>query len=74
MSTPDGRAPEAEDPPRGAVPLRPAPKPPGGCGLTGCLYGTVLLFALLLAILLGYALVRGWQVPPNVRQGAAGSR
>jgi hypothetical protein len=60
------RKPPHDDLPDGIVPLpREAnPKPPGGCGLTGCLYGTMILFALLLLVMVGLALFRQWQVPP----------
>lgn len=59
------RKPPHDDLPDGIVPLpREAhPKPPGGCGLTGCLYGTMILFALLLLVMVGLALFRQWQVP-----------
>jgi hypothetical protein len=40
-----------------------APAGPGGCGLRGCLYGVVVLFALLLAAMVIFALVRPWPVP-----------
>ncbi|HEX5726524.1 MAG TPA: hypothetical protein VFX98_13705 [Longimicrobiaceae bacterium] len=49
-----------------ATPRSPT-EPPGGCGLRGCLYGTVLVFGVLLAILLGYVLLRVWQVPAFLR-------
>ncbi|HET6228458.1 MAG TPA: hypothetical protein VFE05_00185 [Longimicrobiaceae bacterium] len=39
------------------------PEPPGGCGLRGCLYGTVGLFVLLLAVMLIIALTRAWFTP-----------
>lgn len=52
--------------PDGVVPLPPlreAPSQPGGCGLRGCLYGTVGVFAVLLAILIFVALTRVWMTP-----------
>ncbi|CAA9325109.1 MAG: hypothetical protein AVDCRST_MAG89-1852 [uncultured Gemmatimonadetes bacterium] len=59
--------PRNDDLPDGVVKLPPEPvphrKPPGGCGLTGCLYGTMILFALLLMVMVGLALFRQWQVP-----------
>lgn len=56
----------SDDLPDGIVPLppEPAPQAPGGCGLVGCLYGTMILFSLLLLILVGLAIFRQWQVPP----------
>ncbi len=41
----------------------PAPRGPGGCGLTGCLYGAVALFGLLLAGLVVFLLTRVWTTP-----------
>lgn len=58
--------PNAGDLPDGVVPLPPikeAPPPPGGCGLTGCLYGTVGVFAVLLLIVVLIALTRQWITP-----------
>jgi hypothetical protein len=56
-----------DDLPDGIVrlPREPGPNrtPPGGCGLTGCLYGTMILFTLLLLVMVGLALFRRWQVP-----------
>jgi hypothetical protein len=56
-----------DDLPDGIVRLPPEPgpnrTPPGGCGLTGCLYGTMILFTLLLLVMVGLALFRRWQVP-----------
>lgn len=61
------RPPRNDDLPDGIIPLppepRPIPAPPGGCGLTGCLYGTMILFALLLLVMVGLALFRRWEVP-----------
>jgi len=55
--------PRNDDLPDGIIPLAPEPDPPAGCGLTGCLYGTMLLFGLLLAAMIALALFRRWQVP-----------
>jgi hypothetical protein len=52
-----------DDLPQGVVPLPAEGKAPGGCGLRGCLYGVVALFALLLAILVAFALFRAWPTP-----------
>jgi hypothetical protein len=53
-----------DDLPDGVVPLpRETPPPPGGCGLRGCLYGTVAVFALLLLALVLIALFRQWPTP-----------
>lgn len=50
--------------PDGIVKLPPEPaNPGGGCGLRGCLYGVVALFALLLAAMVAIALFRVWQTP-----------
>ncbi|CAA9366173.1 MAG: hypothetical protein AVDCRST_MAG68-4865 [uncultured Gemmatimonadetes bacterium] len=67
------KRPPQDDLPDGIVPLprgpAPTPRPPGGCGLTGCLYGTMILFALLLMVMVGLALFRQWQVPPPAYPG-----
>lgn len=52
-----------EDLPDGVVKLPPEEKPPGGCGLRGCLYGMVALFSLLLLAMVLIALLRVWQTP-----------
>lgn len=50
--------------PDGVVKLPPDPeKGPGGCGLRGCLYGMVALFALLLVVIVVFALLRPWPTP-----------
>jgi hypothetical protein len=33
------------------------------CGLMGCLYGTTIVFSLLLLAMIALALFRRWQVP-----------
>jgi hypothetical protein len=54
--------------PDGVVPLRGAPqKGPGGCGLTGCLYTTVILFAVALLLMVIAALTRIWITSPMPR-------
>jgi hypothetical protein len=58
--------PEDADLPDGVVRLpvvREIPPGPGGCGLTGCLYGTVAIFAVLLLVMLVVALTRVWMTP-----------
>jgi hypothetical protein len=52
-----------DDLPDGVVPLPREGRPPGGCGLRGCLYGMVVLFALLLLALVVIALLRPWPRP-----------
>lgn len=50
--------------PDGIVKLPPEPRSAGpGCGLRGCLYGVMALFALLLAAMVAIALFRVWQTP-----------
>ena len=56
----------ARDPhlPDGIVKLPPEPgRPPFGCGLRGCLYAVVALFALLLVAMVLLALLRQWPTP-----------
>jgi uncharacterized membrane protein len=54
--------------PRGVVPLPPGGKKgPGGCGLVGCLYGTVIVFGVLLVILLIAIATRIWITTPMPR-------
>lgn len=50
--------------PDGVIPLHPERKPErAGCGVTGCLYGVVILFAVaLIALIIGLA-VRMWITP-----------
>jgi hypothetical protein len=51
--------------PDGIIPL-PRQNPPeegSGCGVRGCLYGTVALFALLLTAMVLLALFRAWPRP-----------
>ncbi|HET7229458.1 MAG TPA: hypothetical protein VFJ16_05615 [Longimicrobium sp.] len=48
--------------PDGIVKLPPEPRN-AGCGLRGCLYGVVALFALLLVAMVCIALFRVWQTP-----------
>lgn len=58
--------PEDADLPDGVVRLpvvREIQAGPGGCGLTGCLYGTVAIFAVLLLVMLVVALTRVWMTP-----------
>lgn len=43
-------------------------KGPGGCGLKGCLYGTVGFFALLLIAMIFILLTRVW-ITPAVQPG-----
>lgn len=43
-------------------------KGPGGCGLKGCLYGTVGFFAVLLIIMIVILLTRVW-ITPAVQPG-----
>jgi hypothetical protein len=63
---PDPRDDEAL--PDGVVPLRGPPrKGPGGCGLTGCLYGTVVLFVVALLLLVIAAVTRIWITSPMPR-------
>ena len=51
--------------PDGIVKLPPDPgKPPGGCGLTGCLWAVMIVCGLLLAIMVLLALLRPWPTPP----------
>jgi hypothetical protein len=50
--------------PDGIVKLPPEPaEAPGGCGLRGCLYGVVALFALLLLAMVLFAVLRPWPTP-----------
>jgi hypothetical protein len=50
--------------PDGIVKLPPEPRDAApGCGLRGCLYGVMILFALLLAAMVIIALFRVWQTP-----------
>jgi hypothetical protein len=50
--------------PDGIVKLPPEPaQAPGGCGLRGCLYGMVALFALLLLAMVLFAVLRPWPTP-----------
>jgi len=51
-----------EDLPDGVVKL-PRQEQGAGCGLRGCLYGVVALFAVLLLVMVGVALLRQWQTP-----------
>ncbi len=48
------------------VDFRELEKGPGGCGLTGCLYGTVGVFALLLIVMLFIVLTRVWMTPATL--------
>jgi hypothetical protein len=58
--------------PDGIVKLPPEPASPrSGCGVRGCLYGTVALFALLLVILVVAMLLRPWPTPV-IPPGAGG--
>lgn len=52
-----------DDLPDGVVPLPRQGAAPGGCGLTGCLYVMMAVSALLLAVLIAFALLRGWPTP-----------
>ena len=52
-----------DDLPDGVVPLPRQGAPPGGGGLTGCLYAMMAVSALLLAVLIAFALLRGWPTP-----------
>ena len=45
------------------LPPEPAQDPNPGCGLRGCLYGVVALFALLLIALVLLAVFRPWPTP-----------
>lgn len=59
--------------PRRVVPVREVDfremeKGPGGCGLTGCLYGMVGFFALLLIAMVVILLTRVW-ITPAVQPG-----
>jgi hypothetical protein len=50
--------------PDGIVKLPPETgEPPAGCGLRGCLFAVVALFALLLVVMVLFALLRPWPVP-----------
>jgi len=50
--------------PDGIVKLPPEPvEAPAGCGLRGCLYGVVALFALLLLAMVLLAVLRPWPTP-----------
>jgi hypothetical protein len=51
--------------PNGIVPLprQDAPEEKAGCGVRGCLYGTMALFALLLTAMVLIALFRAWPRP-----------
>lgn len=54
--------------PDGIVKLPPEPQNTApGCGLRGCLYGVMVLFALLLAAMVIIALFRVWQTPVMMR-------
>jgi len=48
--------------PDGIVKFPPEPQGPG-CGLRGCLFAVMALFALLLAAMVAIALFRVWQTP-----------
>lgn len=65
-----GREPAGGRPRREAtvreVDFRELEKGPGGCGLTGCLYGTVGVFALLLVVMLFIVLTRVWMTPATL--------
>lgn len=53
--------------PDGIVKLPPEPQSSEpGCGLRGCLYGVMVLFALLLAAMVIIALFRVWHTPVGV--------
>lgn len=56
---------EVNDPylPDGIVKLPPEPRKAGGCGLRGCLYAVVALFALLLIAMVALAVLRPWPTP-----------
>lgn len=49
--------------PDGIVKLPPEPAEREGCGVRGCLYAVVALFALLLVAMVAIALFRVWQTP-----------
>lgn len=64
----DGAGERGEEPIRREVPVREVDfreleKGPGGCGLKGCLYGTVGFFALLLIVMLYILMTRVWLTP-----------
>jgi uncharacterized membrane protein len=65
---PEGAHDDERHLPRGVIPLPPAGKKgPGGCGLVGCLYGTVIVFGILLVILLIAIATRIWITTPMPR-------
>ena len=50
--------------PDGIVKLPPEPaEAPGGCGLRGCLFAVMALFALLMAAMVLLAVLRPWPTP-----------
>ena len=55
--------PRNDDLPDGIIPLPPEAEPRMACGLMGCLYGTTIVFSLLLLAMIALALFRRWQVP-----------
>lgn len=58
--------PRNDDLPDGIIPLPPEEEPRTGCGLLGCLYGTMIVFSLLLLAMVALALLRRWQVPMTI--------
>jgi hypothetical protein len=57
----DVREEEAEALPDGVIPLPgPPQRGPGGCGLVGCLYGTIVMFSVALVLLLIALATRIW--------------
>jgi hypothetical protein len=63
----EGRDPGAEELPDGFIPLPRERDPRAGCRVTGCLYGMVILFAVLLIVLVIGLAVRMWITPAMPR-------